>query len=333
MKNLALAALALIAAPACGGLDLPDLSGATKSPALSVSAPEAQDGAGFGKPPEAGPGDPADALMEKLAVTSKLKGYTPDDSANLQKVGEALLAATPEMWVHVIESPSDKTERYDFVATPQDSFEIPAEFPKKTEKKSALSKYGGDLVPVVAWNSSDLDFNIYPGYPGPFAVNTTGLVWNLKSGCVFVTLDGGRYQIPCRFLGKGVPHTNEWPPPLRHALLTPFDVKKLAELGALPKASAAELEAARGDWDACVKKTGAPAKAELDASSAKKGDAASQRAQGEVIAEKYKAKQLEACKAKLDKISAVLVKIIEARSAERRSLYDKVAAKLGGAKK
>lgn len=332
MKTLPLALLVVLAAPACSGL--PDLANATKSPALSMSA-EATDGAGFGTPKDAAPGDRADAQMEKISITTLMKGYKPEDSANIQKIGEALLAAPPEAWVHVTESPKDPTpgERYDFVVTPQDAYEIPAELDKGVEKKSGLSKYGGDLVPVITWNSADLDFNIFPGYPGPLAVNTTGVVWNLKSGCVFVTLDAGRYHIPCRYLGKGLPHATDWPAPLRHALMTPNDVKKLNEMGALPKAQVTELETARADWEACVKKTGAGAKAELDKSEASKGDAAARRAEGDKIAEKYKAKQLETCRGKLDKIGAALVKIIEARSAERKAVYDKVAAKVGGAKK
>jgi hypothetical protein len=312
---------------ACGGIpELPDL----KAP--EVDAPEAKDGMGFGTPKDQAPGDRADAQMDQISVMNKLKGYKPEDSANLQKVGEALLAATPDMFVHVTEAPNDPNERYDFVPTPADTYEIPEEFPPKTEKKSALSKYGGDLVPVITWNKGDLSFNIHPGYPGPLAVNTTGVVWNVKSSCVLVTLDAGRYHIPCRYLGKGVPHAVDWPAPLRHALLTPDDVKKLAAMKALPESAGAELSAAKDDWEACVKKAGAPAKAEFDALD-KKLDEATRRSRGDAIVASYLPKQKAACHGKLDKVSAVLVKLIEARSADRKALYDKVAAKVGAAAK
>jgi hypothetical protein len=205
---------------------------------------------------------------------------------------------------------------------------------KVDDPKQALAKYKAELFNFITFKGDELQ-----GWGLQAAVadstpadGTPGLVWDADSSrATFVTLDGGVYEID--YGGSDLTPSvagsiASWPAPLQHSALGPGEVSGMAELGLVAKNVAAPVSTTQDAWRACMKKsyeTGLKKElANLDkeniqwsARSARKKEAKS----------KWETDGPKQCSAHRGKMETQLGQIIEARSAERKALYEKAKAR------
>src|SRR5262249_47469552 len=143
--------------------------------------------------------------LTPLTLMKRLPSYKPQDSGNLAKVSEALLAAPPEIFVHVTEAGAKAAAWAPASAHIDDVNQglggrVGYGRTDETWDKSkpGLAKYGGKLVPMnIEYDTKNrLRMHKLTGWPPPLATGTPGVIWELNgSTAVFVAVDGGRYEI------------------------------------------------------------------------------------------------------------------------------------------
>jgi hypothetical protein len=287
-----------------------------------------------------------DATIERLTpltVMKRLSQYKPQDSGNLAKVGEALLAAPPEIFVHLTDAGAKEAHwapasaHIDNVTQglggrvgyghAEDTWD---------KSKAGLAGYGGKLVPMnMEYGSPNrLRMSKLQGWPAPLAANTPGVLWEIQdSTAVFVAVDGGRYEISISSEGgplvePGAGPSASWPAPLQHALIDVDSVRGLAKGGAIAEATGKEAEKADDAWWSCVNDQWKATKPELD-----KIEASSMSANdkwGRLVGARKSAemKAPAKCAPEQKKLEAWLVTFIQARSKERQAIFDKTKARL-----
>jgi hypothetical protein len=287
-----------------------------------------------------------DAAIERLTsltVMKRLPQYKPQDSGNLSKVGEALLAAPPEMFVHVTDTGAKAAHWAPASAHIDNTVgglggQIGYGRADDTwdKSKAGLAGYGGKLVPMRFEYDSPNRLRMYElsGWPAPLAANTPGVLWEVMGGtAVFVAVDGGRYEMSigsdsAALVDPGAGPSSGWPAAMQHALVDVDSVRGLAKGGAIAETTGKEAENADDAWFNCVNDQWKATKGELDKIEAsamsandKWGRFAGARKSGEM-------KAPNKCAPEQKKLEAWLVAFIQARSKERQTIFDKTKARL-----
>jgi hypothetical protein len=280
--------------------------------------------------------------LTPLSVLKRFDQFKPEDSGNLAKVSDAYGVVTPEMFVHVTERGAKEA-----AWAPASSHignvhqglggrvGLGPSDDAWDKSKPGLAKYGGVLVPMrVEYNSGNrLRMHKLKGWPPPLAVGTPGIIWEVDNGTVvLVTLDGGRYEISIgnddsSVVEPGAGQATSWPPPLQHTLVDVDSVRGFAKGGAVADTVGKDMETLDDAWFNCINDLWKATKTQVDqveASTASMNDKMG-RETGIVKSAELKAPtQCASAKAKLD---AGLVKFIEARNAERMTLFAKARSR------
>jgi hypothetical protein len=168
-------------------------------------------------------------------------------------------------------------------------------------------------------------------------------VWDVRDGStiVFVAIDGGRWELsgwinehekqgPIVEAGAG--SANTWPVPFAVSTLDAGIVKLLAQAGAIPKKAADEIDALDDGYFECVNKVWKEGRAEADKIEASQASYNDKLGRMTGVRKKYENKAVASCADEVKRYEDGLVKLIEARDAERKALFERVRAKAGGAK-
>jgi len=276
-----------------------------------------------------------------LGVRTKLPQLAPEDSANLDKVGEVMEAIDASLFVRVTAAGAERARWAPASAHIGNVHQGlgGAIGPSKSDlpwdkTKPGLKKHGGVLFddhPEFD-RPSRLRMHALVGWPPPLAPETPGIVWEVDDGTVvFVSLDGGRYEIMISELtDKALPVTpgllppGSWPPPLQHTLLDVDSIRALAKGGAIPKETGPAIEAIDDGWFTCVNALWAQTKKDLDKIEA--SSASTNEKWGRLLGAR-KSAELNApkkCAPQVAKLDQAITKFIEARNAERLAMYDLV---------
>lgn len=275
-----------------------------------------------------------EATVERLkgvSVRVKMSAMKPEDSAKLDKIGEAIAQASAEMFVR-------------YVARGQDSW-LPRPVPvpdafsgmeygavaHQTDEKwdptaKGLVKWGGKLKGFSQYNSRGNHMQVMKmaGYPPKLADGTPGIVWEVDgTTAVFVTLDGGRYTVDLsgadkgQTLEPGAGPEARWPAPLQAALLDVHWVSSYAKAGAMPQKAIDDLTKLDDQWNECAQKTWKGAEKKIDSHKFTEGDR-----------KEWVLKVERACKKSVDAQEKVFLQLIEARAKERSALHEKAKARV-----
>jgi hypothetical protein len=271
--------------------------------------------------------------LTPLTVKAKLTQFKVEDSANPAKVKEAILAASPDMFVHFVSRGQTGSAHFAIVPSQFEGIAFGGVSRHSEDKwdpkaKGGLAKFGGHNHGNSEYGSqgNHIEVQALKGYPGALADNTPGLVWDMEgTHATFVTLDGARYRVDLSEahdkgvnLEAGAGPVSGWPAPLAHGLLNVPQVTSLVKAGALPQKTADELLALDEEWNQCAQKTWKGAQKLIDSGKATEND------------RKEWVKKVEtACKKSVDKQEKMLVQIIEARLKERQATFDAAKGKLG----
>jgi len=296
-------------------------------------------------PPEKTLYDLARERLVAIAVLTKWKQFKPEDSGNLAKVGEAIQQADASMFVRVTAKGAEHAAwapASEYIGGVHQGLGgrvggYPADEPWDKAKGAGIQKYGGILKGHPQYASpSRLRLHTMKGWPQPLAANTPGIVWMLDSSTiVFVSLDGGRYELslPNDIEKDGAPiegglgPQSSWPPPLQHSLVDVDSVRGFAKGNAVPQKVGADIEALDDAWFDCVNRAWSEGKKEHDAVAATQGSADQKAGKLSGIPKKYEAKAIKDCAPDIKKLEQGLLQFIEARDKERSALYDKAKAR------
>ncbi len=298
---------------------------------------------GIATPPE--PKSPYALFNEKLtamSVTSKHPQFKSEDSDNLTKVAEAFQKIDSTLLVHlgprgpaharwVPGSPYlDGTNHVGWgsVST-RGTHDVAWD-----TTKPGIQRYGVFMKGHPSFGEpSRITLLLLKGWPAPLLPNTPGIVWAVHAGViVFVTLDGGRYEIaefPGDFdkegppLEMGLSPQASWPPPLQHALVDAFVVKHLGDSGAVSKKVSDDLVALEEAFFVCTGRLWKEGRAELDKLKVSPAPAPQRFEAESTIEKKYQLKAEKDCAPAVARYEQGLVKFIEARNVERLALYEK----------
>ncbi|MDX2014075.1 MAG: hypothetical protein SFW67_28010 [Myxococcaceae bacterium] len=352
MKTRVLVAvLAVSFAQACT-LRLPGLvigAGSTTSSARSTSAasPLSTDDGPTLDPAAAKEAADIDARakrLQALAVVSKQPTFTADDSYSLEKVAQAfakvdpaqVVVLTKKSWARWTPAPGVDVEskRYkgDFLC-----------------KDSPLAPFGGgylreesgfgsirlehDLCRRV--ESEPIDYSHLPE-------GTAGVIWSaevekrnardVRSKLVFVTLDGGRYEMeevhwePSLFDQK---RPAAFPKDSVHAFLGRYELEKLGGVGdAGAKAAAQKLETIKKTWDACMSPVLDKEEAEYAQNAATSVTLSQRDGKNALTAKKFAKLREETCGAHKVKYSQTIAASLTERQSVRMKLLAENQARL-----
>jgi hypothetical protein len=274
--------------------------------------------------------DPGISAFVTLSVRKHFPQFKPEDSANLAKVAEALALATPDMFVHLT------------VAGVQGARWAPASNHLKDEVRGQSGAFAGLQPASDAWDKtrpglarygisleraplrfgapSRLETHALRGWPPALAAQTPGIIWETDPALVFVSVDGGRYELDkdLAALENGWPPIASWPPPLQHAALDLGSITLLASDGAVTEQVRRELDVLADAWADCVSDAWRTTKPKIDALGV---DIADVRAQNIV----HGAEQSAAtrCGSLIKQCEVGLVRVIESRNTERLAILDK----------
>lgn len=272
---------------------------------------------------------------ERLAARSVVKKLSMkgEESSNLAKVDAAITSAPKEMFVRLTKDGAaaakwapEGRQSYNDGSNGEETW---------SASKTGYAKYGGRLVPhmMELGRPNRLHTQSMRGWATSPAPGTPGLIWEVDGSLVtFVTVDGGRYTMwlpdGAAAFEDGAGPVASWPQPVTHALLSVSDVHEMAKVGALPKATADEMNRLDDGWFTCIQ--GVWKKADEQIKAVERSATPMNEKYGKAsgigaAAEQDAPKTCEPAKKALDE---GLVKLIEARAAERKALHAKASAKL-----
>jgi len=267
------------------------------------------------------------AELEAISVRKKVPGMEPKDSANLAKIEAAIAKADASMFVHYVHPGPEgwvgraETVPSQFSGMAYGGGDFATDDEEAARFKSAV-KHGAAIIGVSS-PESDLGNHILvrrSDKRDELADKTPGLVWEVDgSRVVFVTLDGGRYSVDLNQgsangvppIARGAGPQAEWPAPLQDTYADITVVSSLVKAGAHPQSTVDELEAIDGEWNVCVAKAWKPT-----------------RIQENVNFRAQAVKIHKGCRKSMVKLETALVKFIDARSKERKALYEKAVARV-----
>lgn len=270
--------------------------------------------------------------LKAISVMVKSPGMKAEDSAKLDKIGEAIAGASADMFVHYVSRGQDSWLprpvpvpdafsgiEYDGVAHQTDDKWDPG-------AKKGLVKWGGKLKGFSSYGSLGNHVQVMKmaGYPPKLADGTPGIVWEAsRTSAVFVTLDGGRYTVDLsaadkgQTLAPGAGAESQWPAPLQAALLDVHWVSSYAKAGAMPKSAIDGLTKLDDQWNACAQKTWKGAERKVDSHKLTQADR-----------KDWEAKVERTCKKSVGAQEKVFLKLIEGRAKERMALHAKAKARV-----
>lgn len=272
-----------------------------------------------------------------LALTTKNPQLTSESAGDLAKVKEILASAPPDAFVRLTEAGA-KGARYAPASkkignTIQGLGGTVTGYPtddKFDGKGTGLAKFGGKLIPMQVHygDPNRLHLHTLAGWSDSPAKGTPGVVWEVKDQLVFVSVDGGRYELSVPnedtdLFEKGAGKPAEWPAPLQHQLLDVETMRAFAKANVQADAGK-EVEAADDAWWECMNNQWKKTKETLEkneASSASANDKWGKESGIRKAAELDAPKKCEPTKQKLEKL---LVSNIEKRAAERKAIFENV---------
>lgn len=295
-------------------------------------------------PPEKTPYDKAQEQLAAKAVVTKFAQFKPEDSGNLAKVEEALKVIDAAMLVRVGHNGNDSVvfaPASEFIGDVQQGlggrlggFPAPEEW--KQDAKG-LAKFGGILKGRVAFpDPSRLRVHNLKGWPPPVVAGTPGMVWMVSgSTVVFVSLDGGRYELSIPSdptqgmpLENGAGPVASWPAPIQHALVDVDSIRGFAKGHAIPEATAKEIESLDDGWFECVGKLWDATRKQQEKLAASQEGADQKRGKMAGLARAAEQKVDKECGPAKKKLEDGLVKFIENRAKERTSLFEKAKGRV-----
>jgi hypothetical protein len=286
-----------------------------------------------------------DKQIEALAphgLMKKSPQFHFEDSGNLAKVGEAIGAAPAESIYHVTAFGAQHAmwapaSRHigDVIQGLGGEVGLGPSDNSWDKSKTGIAKFGGELVPMrFEYDSPNrLRMHRLKGFPAPIAANTPGILWAMDSSTVvFVTFDGGRYEIGIQNEGgpviePGAGAQSSWPQPLQHALVDVDTVRGLAKGKAVPEQVGKDIEAADDAWWACVNDQWKKAHGDIEKAQASQVSANDKWGKIGGIRKSAELAAPKACEAKKSALDAALAKFIESRNTERMAVLDKAKAK------
>lgn len=299
----------------------------------------------LGKPTLAGryvaaPSDHAKAMQfyESVRVVGQLKDLTPEDSANLERVRQAIREAKPEQFVvYAWSAPSGP--RFRPAPTSIGGVNVGLDANEGyyrlvgEPKPGGLSKLGGQVDVFVEFGEEPRVRLQRSDAANPELLSgSVGLIWNIDGGTlVFVSLDGGRYETS--FSGsdlqtKGgrpfVPLSEKQPaePALQHALVSLPSLRFMAKAKAIDAREIATLEEQEQAFVTCAKERLAKGEAEVKKLETQEQPWHVLRARYAKIIERWETDAKRTCRKHVDSYEAQLTKITQARNAERAALLE-----------
>jgi hypothetical protein len=281
-----------------------------------------------------------DTQLEKitaLALQTKTPELASESAGDLAKVKEILASTPTDSFVRLTEAgakgaryaPASKKIGHSIGGLGGTVTGYPTD-DKFDPKGTGLAKFGGKLIPMQVHygDPNRLHLHILNGWTDTPAKGTPGVVWESKDQLVFVSVDGGRYELSVPnedvdLFEKGAGKSSDWPAPLQHQLLDVETMRAFAKANIQADAGK-EVEAADDAWWSCMNDQWKKTKDALDkneASSASANDKWGKEAGIRKTAEMDAPKKCEPTKQKLEKL---LVANIEKRAAERKAIFDKV---------
>jgi hypothetical protein len=259
-------------------------------------------------------------------VADKFPQFYPADSYDLAKVAEAMKLVTPDMIVHT----RSEIDRNDYHPSPLIDHSGPA-------RRQACTGTG-PLAAFEAYVSEDEQ-------NGPFSLHLSlgnctrdepvrrgvpGVMWaedKHTESVVFVTFDGGRYNVDPKSLNPGTVPKAHWP-----AMLDPFlgewHAQQLVAIGQhdaeepLTKAADAEQR-----WSSCATPLARKSSAEVDAVGGP-GSSDDHQARRDAIAAKYTGQIATACGPIKTEFAAVWAGYLGRRLKQRQAIFTEAAARL-----
>jgi hypothetical protein len=261
-------------------------------------------------------------------VVRQMPGFKAEDAAVLAKVRQAFAAAPPSLLAHTRNPvPSGQRGLFSPLARREYNPRTGKTEWSTVKTKSGLARYGGYLDTLADGLDAFVVMASYVGWPAPLAANTSGIIWDTEQvRCIFVTVDGGRYFVPCNSLEPGLAPVETWPPPLQHSLLLPYNVVVLAEMGELPSAAGEQMKQGFEAFSRCGKEILKTREAELQTNRTANITEPTRRNRHDAIWIKYDKLLHDKCSPMATSLEPALAKWIHARDAERLKLYENLKA-------
>lgn len=281
-----------------------------------------------------------DIQHEKIAAMA-LQTKTPDllseSAGDLAKVKEILTSTPVDSFVRLTEvgakgaryAPASKKIGNSIGGLGGTVTGYPSD-DKFDPKGTGLAKFGGKLIPMQVHygDPNRLHLHTLKGWEDHPSKGLAGVVWEVKDQLVFVSVDGGRYELSVPnedtdLFEKGAGKPSEWPAPLQHQLLDVETMRAFAKAN-IGGDAGKEVEAADDAWWECMNNEWKKTKDALDkneASAASANDKWGKASGIRKTAEMEAPKKCEPTKQKLEKL---LVTNIERRSTERKAIFEKV---------
>lgn len=279
--------------------------------------------------------------LTPLSLLARSPSFKPEESGNLAKVTEALATVTPDMIVHVTDVGAKHarwapaSERIGDVRQGLGGTVGHGRSDEKWDKsKPGIARFGGVLLPMRSEYDSPNRLRLYTldGYTSDLASGTPGMIWQVDDGTVvFVTLDGGRYEMSVsdgKVVEPGLTPQSRWPAPLQHSLIDVDGIRGLAKGNAVPAQVGKDIEDADDAWWSCMNEQWKKAKTELDKIEASPASANEKWGRLGGVRKSAELSAPKTCEPKKKALDAALTKFIEARNTDRLALLEKAKAKL-----
>lgn len=265
--------------------------------------------------------------LVKIAVTKRMPAMKLEDAARLDKVAEVFAIADKDMFVafkrgeHPAAKWSPVPGRTMYSGTVKD-------------KSQPLSKYGAELFNYIDLRGDELrgwGLQAHVDDAAP-ADGTPGIVWDAQSSrATFVTLDGGVYEVSygsSDLVPLSGASAASFPAPLQHVAMGPGELSGMTELGIMSKTATAPVSSAQDAWRECVKKSYDGLKKELEKLDKENINWSARSARKKEAKSNWETAGPKSCAAHRTKMESELAKVIEARTTERKALYEKAKARV-----
>jgi hypothetical protein len=272
--------------------------------------------------------------LTAVAVRTKLPEMKAEDSAKLDKIGEAMAKATPDMFVHFVARGQDSwvprqvvvPDGFSGIGFGGVAYKSDDKWEPGQKGAKGLAVFGGKNRGFSTYGSrgNHMQVSTLEGYPPKLADGTPGLVWEVDgTSAVFVTLDGLRFTVDLsaadkgQTLDAGAGPADKWPAPLQYALLDVPMVSSYAKAGAMPQKAIDDLLKLDEEWNLCAQKTWKGAEKKVDTHQFNEADR-----------KEWTAKVEKACKKHVDAQEKLLVTLIDERLKARKELFEKAKGRV-----
>lgn len=279
--------------------------------------------------------------MLALALQTKTPTLASEDSGNLAKVREILTSTPKDQFVRLTDAGAQSAKwapastkignTIQGLGGPLDGYPTDDKF---DGKGAGLAKFGGKLIPMQFEYGSPNQLRMHElaGWSSHPAKGTPGVVWEAKDLLVFVSVDGGRYELSSSsdsgdLFEAGAGSPSSWPAPLQHALLDVDTMRAFGKAKVGDASLASEAETTSDGWFECVNEVWKKTKVQLDATEASGASANDKWGKMSGIRKSAELEAPKKCEPARQKLEKVLLKDIDQRAAERKAIYDAVKAR------